>query len=183
VPKAVFAMVLVRAGLARKVLLTRQQLALESASVQQRAMLSELEITRRVLLARGVKDQAIRVLPGEIGAPTDEARELAAFLTTRPVATVAVVTNSFHTRRARMVFRRMLSESTGRVTFVSVPQERVDPSSWWRTGHGCVVYLTEYPKLLYYCLGNGGRKRGKGWLPAALFISTFSPRGSFSKQA
>jgi len=141
---------LVRAGLAREVLLTRQRLELEPDSVRQGTMLSELELTRRVLRARGVKAEAIHVLPGEIGATADEARELASFLADRPGATVAVVTNSFHTRRARMVLRRMLGSDAERVMFVGVPREGIDENSWWRTGHGCVVYLTEYPKLLYY---------------------------------
>lgn len=45
---------LVHAGLAKKVLLTHQQLALESNNVQSGGTLSEFELTRQVLLARGV---------------------------------------------------------------------------------------------------------------------------------
>ncbi len=143
---------LVKAGLAKNVLLARQRLALESASVQQGAMLSELEITRRVLEIRGVSKQAIQVLPGEITSTADEARVLTAFLETRPAATVAVVTNAFHTRRARMVFRRFLGENVARVSFVGIPRDGADPVSWWRNAHGCSIYLSEYCKLFYYWL-------------------------------
>ncbi len=141
---------LVRAGLARQVLLTRQVLAIEPGSVQQGILLSEFEINRRVLQARGIQEKAIRVLPGEITSTAEEARELAAFLADNPEATATVVTNSFHTRRARMIFRRMLGGDAGRVSFVGVPRERVDEASWWRTDRGCSVYLEEYGKLLYY---------------------------------
>lgn len=141
---------LVRAGLAQEVLLTRQRLSMESASAQQGTMLSELELTRRILQARGVKPDAVHILPGEISATADEARELASFLADHPEATVLVVTNAFHTRRARMVFRRKLGEDAERVSFVGVPREGITDDSWWRTAHGCVVYLTEYPKLVYY---------------------------------
>jgi uncharacterized SAM-binding protein YcdF (DUF218 family) len=144
---------LVRAGLAREVLLTRQRLALESETVQEGVMLSELEITRQVLRHRGVPEESIRILSrGEITSTADEARELASFLATCPQATVTVVTNGFHTRRARMVFRRMLGQYAGQVFFVGVPREGINVDLWWQTSHGCGVYLTEYPKLAYYWL-------------------------------
>jgi uncharacterized SAM-binding protein YcdF (DUF218 family) len=143
---------LVKAGLARQVLLTRQRLALESNLVQGGAMLSELEITRGVLKARGVPEQAIRVLPGEISSTADEARVLAAFLKDEPEARVAVVTNGFHTRRARWIFRRALGEGGERIQLVGVPHEGVDEQSWWRTSLGCVLYVSEYAKLVYYRL-------------------------------
>jgi len=143
---------LVRAGLVKEVLLTRQRLTLESDAVQDGAMPSELEITRRILRARGVEESAIRILPGEITATADEAQELASFLADHPKATATVVTNSFHTRRARMIFRKKLGDDAGRVFFVGVPREGVDEDLWWQTSHGCGVYLTEYPKLVYYWL-------------------------------
>ncbi len=115
-------------------------------------MPSELELTRRILRARGVEGSAIRTLPGEITATADEARELATFLAEHPGTTATVVTNSFHTRRARMIFRKMLGADAGRVFFVGVPREGVDEELWWQTPQGCGVYLTEYPKLVYYWL-------------------------------
>ncbi len=146
---------LVRAGLVREVLLTRQRLTLESGDVQDGTMLSEFELTKRVLRARGVSAEAIRVLPGEIGNTFDEARCLAAFLGAQPGATVAVVTNSFHTRRARWIFRRVLGEDAGRVYFVGVPRDGVDDRAWWRSHKGWRVYLSEYGKLLYYRVRRG----------------------------
>jgi uncharacterized SAM-binding protein YcdF (DUF218 family) len=82
----------------------------------------------------------------------DEARALATFLEAHPDATAAVVTNGFHTRRARRVFNQALGVRAAQVYFVGVPRDRVDESSWWRTPHGCTVYLTEYAKLPYYWL-------------------------------
>ncbi len=142
---------LYRATYARGVLLTRQQLKLESAAVQDGEMPSELEITRRVLHSRGVPYEAIEILPGEpITSTADEAQALAAFLQSRPAVTVAVVTNSFHTRRARLVFDRALDERAGQVSFVGVPREGVTEDAWWRTAHGCNIYVSEYAKLPYY---------------------------------
>jgi uncharacterized SAM-binding protein YcdF (DUF218 family) len=142
---------LVRAGLARQVLLTKQRLTLESAQVRQGVMASELEITRRILLARGVAEQAIRVLPGEIASTADEARVLAEFLKENPGSRVAVVTNGFHTARARWIFRRAAGGG-GELHFVGVPRDGVDERGWWRTPGGWIVYGSEYAKFLYYRL-------------------------------
>jgi uncharacterized SAM-binding protein YcdF (DUF218 family) len=141
---------LVRVGLARQVLLTPQRLTLESGSVREGAVLSELQITQGILKARGVPDTAVRVLPAEIGSTFDEAAALADFFQSQPDATVAVVTNGFHTRRSRRVFRRQLGDLAARVFFVGVPRDGVDEKTWWRTPQGCVVYASEYAKLLYY---------------------------------
>ncbi len=143
---------LVKVGLAREVLLTRQPLTLESASVQEVALLSELEITKKILESRGVPPDKVVILPGEITSTADEARTLATFLADHPQATVTVVTNGFHTRRARLVFRKFLGEDAGRVAFVGVPRDGVDPECWWQTPAGCGVYVSETCKLPYYWL-------------------------------
>ena len=140
----------IKAGLAPEALLTRQRLAIESASVQDGLMLSEFEITRKILLHRGVPEKSIRVLPGEITSTAEEAQDLAGFLREHPEATVTVVTNAFHTRRARLVFQRTLGEQASRVRFAGLPRDDADENFWWRTTGGCNVYVTEYLKLVYY---------------------------------
>jgi uncharacterized SAM-binding protein YcdF (DUF218 family) len=141
---------LVHAGLAKQVLLTQQRLTLESNNVQGGETLSELELTRQILIARGVPADAIQILPGEIGSSYDELRKLVEFLTERPTATAAVVTNGFHTRRSRWVLNHLFGERANSVSVVGVPRDGVDETTWWRNKMGCAVYLTEYPKMLYY---------------------------------
>ena len=120
--------------------------------MQDGAILSELEITRRVLRARGVADEHVTVLPGTIGNTWGEARALAEFLDEHPGASVTVVTNGFHTRRARNIFQRVLGDRAAAVHFVGVPRDGVDADTWWRTRRGCAVYLGEYAKLAYYTI-------------------------------
>lgn len=141
---------LVKAGLAQTVLLTPQRLALESSSVREGSMPSELQILKAILRARGVGESAIEVLPAEITNTADEANALAAFLDTQPMATVAVVTNTYHTRRARRTFARRLGDAAERVSFLGVPADDATQDDWWRTARGCTTYLTEYGKSLYY---------------------------------
>jgi uncharacterized SAM-binding protein YcdF (DUF218 family) len=105
-------------------------------------------LVRRVLLARGVPASAIVVLPGECDSTEDEAHTLARFLEAKPDLTVAVVTNDFHTRRARLLFRRALGSNSQRVHFVAAPVDGVAADNWWRTQKGFVQYTTEYLKLV-----------------------------------
>lgn len=141
-----------RAGLAGEVLVTRQRPRIETASRQAGLVPSEFEVTIGVLRARGVPESAVRVLPGEIASTADEAAALATFLDSEPGTTAAVVTNSFHTRRAQFAFRRALSSRDDRIYFIGVPREGADERTWWRTPDGCTVYLGEYAKLAYYQL-------------------------------
>src|SRR5205823_5092536 len=113
---------------------------------------SELDVTCRVLRARGVPDEAIVVLPGACDSTFDEARLLAQFLEGDSPRTVAVVTTNYHTRRARRVFARVLGEQAARVRFVAPATGGFDDTNWWRSEAGFVAYANEYVKLAYYFL-------------------------------
>jgi uncharacterized SAM-binding protein YcdF (DUF218 family) len=110
--------------------------------------LPEHELIRRVLLKRGVAADRIVQLPGECASTQDEARALARFLEQEPNATVAVVTHAFHTRRARILFDRILGERSSQVYFVGTPSDECSPDDWWQSEEGFVTYTLEYAKLL-----------------------------------
>lgn len=140
---------LVRAGLAHSALVPTVKL---SPEVLDGLWPAEHEITRRVLIARGAPAANIRLLPGECASTLDEAHALAAVLKAEPEGTVAVVTHAYHTRRARMLFRRVLGPDLVRVSFVAAPVDEVDPGRWWRSEIGFVLYVNEYLKLVLYSL-------------------------------
>jgi uncharacterized SAM-binding protein YcdF (DUF218 family) len=151
---------LVRAGLARRVLVPGVRL---SPGQEEGLAPPESEVIRRVLRARGVLDGDVVTLPGEAASTRDEARALACFLDGDPGATVAVVTNGFHTRRARLLFRRELGERLSRVHFVAAPTDGFNTDDWWRHEEGLGCYLTEYVKLVYY-----GLREDRAWQASAL---------------
>lgn len=117
------------------------------------AILPDHEVIRRVLLAQGVPPQAITLLPGECSSTRDEARALAAYLTSRPGVSVAIVTNSLYTRRTRSIMRRQLGANAQRVFFIAAPTDRFDPTNWWQLEEGFQCYATEYVKLVAYWFG------------------------------
>ena len=140
---------LVKAKLAPKVLVPRIKL---SPSVVAGIRPPIHETNRQVLLRRGVPPGDIMIIDGEAESTYDEARELASFLESSPNARVVVVTNHYHTRRARWVFARVLGDRVKRTSFVSAPTDDFQLESWWQVKAGFVAILGEYLKLTYYAL-------------------------------
>jgi uncharacterized SAM-binding protein YcdF (DUF218 family) len=138
---------LVKAGLVPKVLVVQ---SVPSPDEEDGLVPVEHEIVKRVLLGRGVPEEAITILPGLAATTFDEARALAGFLDAHPEITVTVVTNRFHTRRARWVFGQVLGDRIAHLRFVGAPQDAVMESEWWRSPRGATSYLSEYAKFAYY---------------------------------
>jgi uncharacterized SAM-binding protein YcdF (DUF218 family) len=135
---------LFKAGLARRILVPRVKPAPE---VRDGLAPADHEVMRRVLRARGVPAEAILLLGEECDSTADEARALGAFLAAEPPARVAVVTNGYHTRRARSIFRRALGESAAALVFVAAATDGFDETNWWRFESGVRTYANEYVKL------------------------------------
>ena len=133
-----------RAGYTRMVLIPEGQ---PSATDADRRVLGEHEIQREVLLRRGVPVDAIQQLPGPVNSTRDEARALEKFMATNPTSSVAVVTSDFHTRRTRLIFRRLLRDHRDRLHFVATPTDGFGPDSWWYFKDGLIWYVGEYAKL------------------------------------
>ncbi|OAI50956.1 hypothetical protein AYO44_05190 [Planctomycetaceae bacterium SCGC AG-212-F19] len=137
---------MLKTGRARMVLIPTVRKAIEA---ERGLMPDEHEIIRRVLLARGVKAEAIVLLAGEVASTFDEAHALQHFLADHGDASIAVVTNWYHTRRARLVFDRILGAQATRIHFVSAPTDDFDATNWWQSEQGINMCIHEYVKLAY----------------------------------
>lgn len=153
--RAFAAAALVKTGYAPRAVTSHE---MPSPSVLEGAAIAGDEMARRVFVARGVAPEAISVLPGESRSTFDDAAALAKFLGSEPARSVIVVTNDFHSRRARWVFRKALGRRAGALRFVTVPVEGIDSARWWRTEDGAVLYASEYLKLVFYFF-----RYGSGW--------------------
>lgn len=138
---------LVRSGLAKGVLIPTVK---RSAENLEGTVPTEQELIRQVLLARGVPAEVLITLPGECSSTQEEARVLKQFLQQHPEARVAIVTHQFHTRRARLQFRRELGERMNQVSLIGVPSDTFDAENWWQREEGVVTYLNEYLKWAFY---------------------------------
>ena len=137
----------VRLGLADQVLLPRTR---SSNDIEDGIVPPTHEVEAAVMACRGLREEQVVILPGESASTFDDAQALAAFLATRPEASVAIVTSGFHTRRARWTFRQRIPEFMGRIQFVSAPNPSYRTNRWWRTPQGLDTVCSEYLKLLFY---------------------------------
>jgi uncharacterized SAM-binding protein YcdF (DUF218 family) len=110
------------------------------------------EVCRRVLLQSGVAAERISFLGHDHRTTYDEASSLTRFLATQPDARVLVVTNDFHTRRARWIFTRLLGPRADAVSFVSAPSEHYQADNWWRSEEGLGFIVGENLRFLFYVL-------------------------------
>lgn len=139
-----------RAGYAKEVLIPQ---SLEPVEADDAILPSEEDLIQSVLVRRGVPQTSIRRLDGAVASTRDEAQALADFLADQPEATVAIVTNDFHTRRARLLFRRGLPGSPDRLHIVAAPRDGFGPANWWRFKDGVLLYGSEFFKLIRDSLG------------------------------
>ena len=141
------AVAMIHAGMAKGILTdeTESDPAIETGLAP-----SEDSIFREVLLRRGIREDQFQILRGQSNSTWADALILAKFMKEHPHATFAIVTNSYHTRRSRAVFQRVLGAEARRVYFISAPKDGVEPATWWTTEDGLTTYLSEYSKLVIY---------------------------------
>jgi uncharacterized SAM-binding protein YcdF (DUF218 family) len=112
----------------------------------------EHKINLRVLRACGVPSEAVVLLDGRASSTYDEAVAVADYLGRTGTSRLLVVTNAYHTRRARWIFQRVLSGRARQITMVSVPGDSLPLTTWWQNETGFAVITGEYLKLWFYIL-------------------------------
>ena len=146
---------LVKAGLARRVLVPKP---VASRQAEDGIVPPTHEIIRRVLRHRGVPEEDIVLLDGRTSSTFGDMQALAAFLEASPkasVASVTIVTNDYHTRRARWVLARVLGDRSRHVAFISAPTDDFQADNWWQADAGFMAIAGEYLKLAYYAARYG----------------------------
>ena len=101
-----------------------------------------------ILVGAGVPPQAIildRQSPG--GGTEGELKRIKYILQKRRFHSIIVVTNWYHTRRVKLMSRRIFSPQ--RITFfvVSAKRDISGPSNWWHYRYEAIKVLEEFVKL------------------------------------
>ncbi len=83
----------------------------------------------------------------------DEALQAAQFVSEHDIEHLIVVTDAYHTARARYTFTKIFSQGQvhARVEFAAAEDE-FNESNWWTYRKGVVNYLIEPVKLAYYAI-------------------------------
>jgi uncharacterized SAM-binding protein YcdF (DUF218 family) len=100
-----------------------------------------------VLIHEGVPSEAIHVLEPPIVNTADEIRVAAAALTGGKGEAVIIVTTRAHTRRTRLLWRR-LAPGPGRAVVRAASGDSFDPRHWWRTTGDALDVVREALGLL-----------------------------------
>ncbi|MCS6927817.1 MAG: YdcF family protein [Candidatus Binatia bacterium] len=146
---------LFRQGWAPKIVLTKSYYPHEALALR-RYGIEELEShdkCRAILLFLHVPAQAIAVVDGYNESTADEAYRLRQFLQEHGMERAIVVTSSFHTRRSRLLLRRVLRGTGVEVSVQAAPANFLfEPQGWWTRRRDTTTLLWEYQKLVFYAL-------------------------------
>jgi len=100
-----------------------------------------------VLLHEGVPEEAIHVLAPPIVNTADEIKVVASSLVREKGEAVIIVTTKPHTRRVRLLWRR-LARSQGRAIVRAATRDPFDPRHWWRTTSDALDVVREVLGLM-----------------------------------
>jgi len=110
-------------------------------------------LVRREAIWQGTPEARIVDAPGIVTTTYAEALAVRRLALARGWRSLIVVTDPYHTRRARMIFRNVFRDAG--VQFIVRPADgaayRAD--AWWRTEDGLRETWTEYLKTLLYGVG------------------------------
>jgi uncharacterized SAM-binding protein YcdF (DUF218 family) len=143
---------LYRAGVAPRVVVTRERLRRGERALRARGVrLPEAaEQTLGALHALGVPPSATHLIPRRTRSTDDEARTIARWVCAR-ARSIVVVTSRYHARRARLI----LAQALGPTVALALRPSRYDPfeaARWWRDRRDAKAVLSEYEKLVHYWL-------------------------------
>ena len=113
--------------------------------------LSQGEAKRRIAIARGLAPERVILALGATST-YEEAVTIRDLLERERWTTVTIVTDPFHTRRARATFRKVLEDSGVVVQCYHLPLEesRSNPETWWRRERDLMGVATETLKSAFY---------------------------------
>lgn len=101
----------------------------------------------RVLIHEGVPAGAIRILEPPIVNTADEIKVIGSALAREKDRTAILVTTKAHTRRARLLWRRLAS-AQGRAVVRAASEDPFDPAHWWRSTSDALDVVREFLGLL-----------------------------------
>lgn len=133
------------------------------------------DATRELLRRRGVADEDIAVLASDrwVAGTWAEAILLCDRIRREGYKSVTIVTDAFHTRRARWAFRRVMGDDSVAFTCAATPYSLALVGQWWRSEYGLVQVVVEYIKFLHY--RRMGRRPGGGEGPSLEDLPSAAP--------
>jgi hypothetical protein len=126
-------------------------------------------LEREVLQSRGVPGSAIEIIPGHARTEWHAARLLDRWLQQHPDATIAILTERFHSRYfGRVLYSGLGEAERSRVHLRALPDRVYDESNWWQHKEGLLGFFNGGVRLGFaVAFGETTRPR-PDWEPDAL---------------
>lgn len=146
---------LYRRGVAPRVVLVHER---QGPAVRQGLYPDRTAVAALILRRAGVPGSAVVVLepPGGAASTADEARALRGYLRATGLRRVVVVTNPYHSRRARLALRRGTRGLGAEILVSPVDAWEFREDDWWRSEEGLIAYFNECVKFAAYLLRGPG---------------------------
>jgi uncharacterized SAM-binding protein YcdF (DUF218 family) len=109
----------------------------------------------RAILQEMGQELPFRTVPSLSGGAVstfDEAYDLLDYARRQGWTRVVIVTDAFHTRRARLAFEKVFQGSGIRIEMAAAPNDIFHEENWWQSDLGLQVYITEGIKYPVYWL-------------------------------
>jgi len=115
---------------------------------------SQTQATLDILEELEIPDSVIHIadFPQGVSSTLDETKALNKYLNQYFIKSVLIVTDVFHTRRARYIFQKELQEESIKIIMSPASHWKFDETNWWKYEEGFVSFINEYIKLLHYLL-------------------------------
>jgi uncharacterized SAM-binding protein YcdF (DUF218 family) len=105
------------------------------------------ELMTHDLVERGVPKERILAFPQDADSTREEAAALKPFLAGKGWKSVIVVTSNYHTRRARLIFRKTLPQEL-KIEMASARDGNFDPANWYEHPRAVKRFVHEVAGLL-----------------------------------
>jgi uncharacterized SAM-binding protein YcdF (DUF218 family) len=145
--RAIEAAKLYRSGYAPEIWLTHSAEPGETLKSMGIPFTGEDYFNKLVLIQQGVPPEATHVLEPPIVNTADEIKVVAAALGRRNDRAVILVTTKAHTRRVRLLWRRLVPAQNHAIVRAAV-DDPFDPRHWWRTTNDSLDVVREVLGLL-----------------------------------
>ena len=133
---------LFRSGYAHEVWVSRPEspaAELESMGIH---YLGEEDFNRAVLIHQGVPEVDVSIFPQPIVNTEQEIEDISAQMRRERKTTVMIVTSAQHTRRVRVLWRKLAGSDLRLIVRVA-PQDSFDADHWWRNTHDALSVVRE----------------------------------------
>ncbi len=112
--------------------------------------LSEAEETRRIFLGGNIPETAVEAIGTNVASTYDESRTVRAWVNQTGKHSIIIVTDIFHTRRARWIFEKQLKGTDTKIQIQGVEPLDYNADNWWQHEEGVIAFQNEVVKFAYY---------------------------------